>query len=103
MGLIYSTNSDFLKQHENSQKLLPGQQNLIVQRSSKGRGGKTVTIISGFTGKTEDLETLAKLLKQKCGTGGSVKDGEILMQGDVRQKISEILKKEGYRFKLSGG
>lgn len=103
-GFVYSTNPDF--EYENSgeekQTLPPEKQNLILGKSSKGRGGKTVTVITGFIGKDDDLESLGKMLKNKCGTGGSVKDGEILIQGDVRQKVAEVLKKEGYRLKISG-
>ena len=61
-----------------------------------GRGGKTVTLVRGFIGSTDDLQSLCKLLKQKCGVGGSAKDGEIIIQGDHRQRLVEILKKEGY-------
>ena len=61
-----------------------------------GRGGNTVTLVRGFNGSTDDLQSLCKLLKQKCGVGGSAKDGEIIIQGDHRQRLVEILKKEGY-------
>ena len=73
---------------------------LIISIDKKQRKGKTVTLIEGFIGKTEDLETLAKLLKTKCGVGGSAKNGEIVIQGDFKQKVKEILEKERYKVKL---
>jgi|ERR1017187_4330848 translation initiation factor 1 len=104
-GLVYSTNPDFdysddLK-HE-SETQAPSKQKLIVGRSVKGRGGKVATLVTGFIGKEADLEALGKLLKNKCGVGGSVKDWEIIIQGDQRIKAAEILKKEGYVVKVSG-
>jgi translation initiation factor 1 len=103
---VYSTNPDFdygdnNKSHQET--LPPTQQKLIVQKSVKGRGGKVATLVTGFVGKEADLEVLGKLLKNKCGVGGSVKDGEILIQGDHRNKAAEILTKEGYKVKVSGG
>ena len=85
------------------QEVPPNQQNLKVEASRKGRGGKTVTVISGFQGKPEILADLAKQLKAQCGTGGTVKDNEIEIQGEHKQKIAEILKKLGYKAKISGG
>ena len=79
------------------------QQNLKVEASRKGRGGKTVTIISGFRGKPETLADLAKQLKAQCGTGGTVKENEIEIQGEHKQKLLEILTKLGYKAKISGG
>ncbi len=81
----------------------PNQQTLKVEASRKGRGGKTVTIISGFQGKPETLADLAKQLKAQCGTGGTVKDNEIEIQGEHKQKLLEILTKLGYKAKISGG
>jgi translation initiation factor 1 len=84
-------------------ELLPNQQNLRVQASRSGRGGKTVTIITGFQEKTETLTKLLKQLKTACGTGGTVKDNIIEIQGDHRQKILQILIDLGYKAKISGG
>ncbi|KXK47777.1 MAG: translation initiation factor eIF-1/SUI1-like protein [Bacteroidetes bacterium OLB10] len=104
-GIVYSTNPDFKPQQEETQQetLPPSQQDLRVLRDSKQRGGKTVTLIRGFVGSEDDLEKLTKLLKTKCGTGGSTKDGEIIIQGDKREQVMEILLKEGYRAKKAGG
>jgi translation initiation factor 1 len=85
------------------QELPPQQQNLKVQASRKGRKGKTVTVISGFQAQPETLAELVKQLKTQCGTGGTVKDDEIEIQGDHKQKIVEILTKIGYKAKISGG
>lgn len=81
----------------------PNQQNLKIQASRKGRGGKTVTVISGFQEKSETLTALAKQLKAQCGTGGTVKDNEIEIQGEHKQKLLELLTKLGYKAKISGG
>lgn len=99
-GVVYSTNNDFQYQYQsnNEQETLPPQQQqLRVGLDTSGRAGKTVTLIAGFVGSTADLDSLAKMLKTRCGTGGSAKDGEILIQGDVRRKVVEILQKEGYK------
>ncbi|RUR75727.1 translation initiation factor [Chlorogloeopsis fritschii PCC 9212] len=85
------------------QELTPQKQNLRVQATRAGRKGKTVTVISGFQTKPETLQALLKQLKTQCGTGGTVKDNEIEIQGDHKQKILEILTKLGYKAKISGG
>lgn len=86
-----------------SEELPPNQHNLKIQVSRKGKGGKTVTIVSGFQVLPETLQSLTKQLKNQCGTGGTSKDTEIEIQGDHRQKLLEILTKLGYKAKLSGG
>lgn len=99
LGVVYSTNKDFKYQtDEVAEEETPSNsaQKLIVSIDRRNRGGKQVTLIKGFRGRTEDLEALAKKLKTRCGVGGSAKDGEIIIQGDFRDKVLEILQKENY-------
>ena len=106
LGVVYSTNSDFKfqqEENESTETLPPSKQNLRVTLDRKQRKGKSVTLITGFIGREEDLEALAKLLKTKCGVGGTAKDGEILIQGDFCQKVMDLLLQNGYKAKRSGG
>jgi translation initiation factor 1 len=99
LGVTYSTNPDYAYQYqgETEEETLPKErQSLRISLDKRNRGGKTVTLITGFRGTNEDLEALGKLIKVKCGVGGTAKDREIIVQGDFRQKALEILKKEGY-------
>jgi translation initiation factor 1 len=104
-GVVYSTGSDFnfVYKGTDESETLPPKQQLLYISLDRARAGKVVTVITGFVGKTEDLEALTKTLKSKCGVGGSAKDGEMLIQGDVREKIIVILEKEGYKYKRKGG
>jgi len=105
-GIMYSTDPTFVYEEESvdSQELMPNnQQNLRVMLDRKNRGGKAVTLITGFVGSIDELDKLAKMLKTKCGVGGASKDGEIIIQGDFRDKVLILLQKDGYKVKKSGG
>lgn len=106
INIVYSTNPNF--EYENNEEceeetLGPQQQDLRVMLDRKQRAGKSVTIVTGFIGTTHDLEQLGKTLKSKCGVGGTVKNNEILIQGDFCEKIIHILHQQGYKAKRSGG
>ena len=105
-GIVYSTDPDFEYNYDQISEeatLLPHEQDLRIMLDRKSRGGKQVTLIKGFIGTNEDLKSLTKLLKSKCGVGGSCKNSEILIQGDLRDKIIHILLDLGYQVKKSGG
>ena len=98
-GFVYSTDPNFHFQNEEAsaaETLPPQQQKMRMRMETKHRGGKTATVIAGFVGKEEDLEDLGKKLKNYCGTGGSVKDWEIIIQGDHREKLLQWFRKNGY-------
>ncbi len=102
LGVVFSTNPDYeydTGAEEQPQTLPPGRQNLRVWRDSHGRGGKVVTIVRGFVGSDDDLQELGRLLKKRCGVGGAVKEGEIIIQGERRDQVTAILTAEGYRCK----
>jgi translation initiation factor 1 len=99
-GLVYSTDPDFKLPDESSEEqetMGPSQQKLKIRLDTRHRAGKAVTLVEGFIGSTADLEDLGKKLKSFCGTGGSVKDGEIIVQGDNREKVLQWLLKNGYK------
>lgn len=105
-GIVYSTNPGFNAESNEVSKdvtLPPNQQQLRVLLDKKQRAGKKVTLVTGFTGTEKDLEALGKILKSKCGVGGTVKEGEILIQGDFREKIVQILTSLNYKAKQAGG
>jgi len=104
-GVVYSTNQEFQYEYsgnEEASTLPPQQQNLKVILDKNQRAGKQVTLVTGFIGKSEDLESLTKLMKTKCGVGGSSKNGEVILQGDLRDKVVQALIKEGYKAKRIG-
>ncbi|WP_297334905.1 translation initiation factor [Algoriphagus sp.] len=105
-GVVFSTNDEFefdYDSEETNQTLPPSEQKLKVMLDKKSRAGKQVTLVAGFLGTEEDLKDLGKLLKTKCGVGGSAKAGEILIQGDHRDKVLQVLLALGYKAKKSGG
>ncbi|MDR0711380.1 MAG: translation initiation factor [Prevotellaceae bacterium] len=106
LGVVYSTNPDFSyekPQGEAAATLPPQRQNLRVQLDRKQRGGKQVTLVTGFIGSQGDLELLGRTLRVGCGVGGGAKDGEIIVQGDQRDKVMSLLEKAGYKAKKIGG
>ena len=99
LNIVYSTNPDYnyeMNDDEEQTTLPSAQQRLRVQLDRKNRGGKVVTLVTGFVGTDNGLKELGKLLKSKCGVGGSAKDGEIIVQGDFKQRVIDLLKAEGY-------
>ncbi|MBT6808168.1 MAG: translation initiation factor [Flavobacteriales bacterium] len=103
-GVMYSTNPDFeYKYEEDEMETLANKQQHLKVCIDKHRAGKLAVIIKDFVGTTDDLKSLGKMLKAKCGVGGSAKNGEIIIQGNVRDKVMEILQKEGYNYKRVGG
>lgn len=106
LNVVYSTNPNFsyeFEQEEEQETLDANKQLLYVSIDRKQRGGKEVTLVEGFIGTDDDLKELGKLLKSKCGVGGTAKDGEIIVQGAFKDKVAELLIKEGYKVKLKGG
>ncbi len=102
-GVVYSTNPDYDYQSDDNEEmetLDPNEQLLYVSLDSKQRKGKTVTLVEGFVGHEDDLKELAKKLKSKCGVGGAAKDGEIIIQGALKDKVAKLLRDEGFRIKL---
>jgi len=106
LGVVYSTNPDFEYEKDGTEEqetLPPEKQHLLISLDKRNRKGKAVTLVAGFTGTEDDLKDLGKQLKTLCGSGGSVKDGEILLQGDHRDKVQKALQEAGYKTKRSGG
>jgi translation initiation factor 1 len=100
MGVVYSTNPDFAYAHDEEQAVLPpGRQTLVVGIDRRQRAGKQVTLVSGFAGPASALDALAQTLKRRCGVGGSAKDGQILIQGDFRDRVVALLQEAGYKAK----
>ncbi len=107
IGTVYSTNPDYEYEYESKQEattLPPQQQKLKVMHDRKKRRGKTVTLVTGFVGTNDDLKDLGKKLKSKCGVGGTAKEGEIMVQGEFKKRVHDLLKEMGYsQTKMSGG
>lgn len=103
-GMVYSTNPDYdYGDDEQEEVSSSGNETLYVSRDKKSRGGKVATLVEGFEGNEMELAELGKWLKQQCGVGGSAKNGEIIVQGDKRDRVAELLKGKGYKVKLKGG
>ncbi|HIS34916.1 MAG TPA: translation initiation factor [Candidatus Avirikenella pullistercoris] len=103
LNIVYSTNPDFQYQTEEEpevESVPPSRQNLRITLDKRNRGGKQVTLIADFKGSEQELKDLCRFLKSKCGVGGAAKDGEILIQGDFRNKVADILKEKGYRVRV---
>ncbi len=106
LGMVYSTNPDAQYSYEEEQEcetVEPSKQNLRIWLDRKQRGGKVATIVCDYIGSESELKELARMLKSKCGVGGAAKDGEIIIQGDHRDKVMELLLKAGYKCKKAGG
>lgn len=105
LGMVYSTDKEYEYEHgqREEETLQPSNQKLKVSLDKKNRKGKAVTLVEGFVGTEEDLKVLGKDLKTKCGVGGSAKDGEIIIQGDARDKVIKLLLSQGYQVKRKGG
>ena len=105
LGMVYSTDPDFAyttRHDEEPETLAPERQELRVWLDRKQRGGKVVTLVRGFVGRDDDLQALARLLKTRCGVGGAAKEGEIIIQGDHRDRVGDLLTRSGYRCKKAG-
>ena len=105
LGMVYSTDPDFryeTRQEEEPATLAPAQQDLRVWLDRKHRGGKIATLVRGFVGRDDDLQALARMLKTRCGVGGAAKEGEIIIQGDHRDRVVDMLTRSGYRCKKAG-
>lgn len=106
VDVVYSTNPDFMYKTDDAEETItlpPAEQRLYVLLDKKQRKGKAVTLVTGFVGSDDDISDLGKMLKSKCGVGGSVKDGEVMIQGDHREKVLKLLQEAGYKPKKSGG
>lgn len=106
LGTVYSTDPDFAyttRQDEEPETLAPAAQDLRVWLDRRQRAGKVATLVRGFVGRNDDLQELARLLKTRCGVGGAAKEGEIIIQGDHRDRVIDILIRSGYRCKKAGG
>lgn len=106
IDVVYSTNPNFSFDHEEEEEqetLAPKDQLLYISIDRKQRGGKEVTLVEGFVGSDDDLKELGKWLRTKCGVGGSAKDGEIIVQGNFKDKVAQMLEEKGYRVKKKGG